>query len=692
MRRPLCAAGLLMAFALHATAQGVPVVWTESSLTAVLPEARPARTSETSIRLYAARGEWESFQVCIHGTRGDRRVMAVEGEPHAALGVPTVHRVGFVALAQPSPRAITNAPLWPDRLLPFEPFTVPEGETRSLWVSYFVPRSAPAGIHQATLRIQLDPGRVYLIEVSIEVFDWAVPEVPSFRTLLGMDWHRLGRTRAQRSLPELADDTYRRLGPYRVGYPVFVDEPPATPGVPRALALTDIQRALSRAHALGQLPALELGAGRPLAARWPMPGLDGAPDPLQHHLREMGEWLGDRGWKARAVARPAPMAPRGQWDALRAEYIRVRTATSGISRMVEAPFHPFFERLAEVWAVPYDAYDPAAHDRLNRGLSLDDGLAVRAERVTASSSAPPPRAPRFPADPRDAYDGSPFTAWHPARPPRPGAPQWLEIVLDEPVLTQEFTITWPAGAEGTDLSVRTSFDGRAFSTVTVDWRQQWAGAPYAPSYTVGRFRMERQIRAIRITIGRPARGEHIAVAEVSFAAPPEDITPRLVNPPEVWFTPGGAFPSFAPDAPPFEARLFPWLAWPWGVRGLTGLPLNEWPLPLPRADEADPELLAWPGPEPPLLYPSDDGWLPSIRLERLRDGIEDYEYLAAATRLAQSEDPMADAFSDVLPHAVFWTAPNPDALAAFTTEALDARVAIGRLLTRHAQQRPTRSP
>src|SRR5690606_38233689 len=127
--------------------------------------------------------------------------------------------------------------------------------------------------------------------------------------------------------------------------------------------------------------------------------------------------------------------------------------------------------------------------------------------------------------------------------------------------------------------------------------------------------------------------------------------PQLVTIPEVWFSPSEGFPSFAPDAIAVEARLFPWVSWAWGVRGMADAPLSAWPAQLTLPDAERIEVFNWPGAAPPLLYPAATGWQPSLRLERLRDGIEDYEYLTAASLHAAAKGPTAAEFRDALPKA-----------------------------------------
>src|SRR5690606_2490285 len=105
-----------------------------------------------------------------------------------------------------------------------------------------------------------------------EVFDWELPDPPSYRTLLDLDWHRLAQNAPESTgaAPhDFVEDAYRRLASYRIGYPVHLDEPRQGPGIARAIQPERIQRGLSRASALGTMATLDLGAGRPLASRWP---------------------------------------------------------------------------------------------------------------------------------------------------------------------------------------------------------------------------------------------------------------------------------------------------------------------------------------------------------------------------------------------------------------------------------------
>ena len=98
---------------------------------------------------------------------------------------------------------------------------------------------------------------------------------------------------------------------------------------------------------------------------------------------------------------------------------------------------------------------------------------------------------------------------------------------------------------------------------------------------------------------------------------------------EIWMyvsSPAGkTSPNFVIDADSMDYRIVPWLCWKYDIKGLLYWCVNWWPFVDPFEDTNNTQwgqngngLLYYPGPEGPI---------PSLRLEVLRDGLEDYEYL-----------------------------------------------------------------
>ncbi len=99
---------------------------------------------------------------------------------------------------------------------------------------------------------------------------------------------------------------------------------------------------------------------------------------------------------------------------------------------------------------------------------------------------------------------------------------------------------------------------------------------------------------------------------------------------EVWWyvshIPPRPYGNFFLDFAAIEHRILFWQSWALGMRGMQYWSVNDWP------DEGDPfEALLDITPvngDGILLYPGPDGPVSSIRWEVIRDGLEDYDYLA----------------------------------------------------------------
>ncbi|MCM8812069.1 MAG: DUF6067 family protein [Candidatus Omnitrophica bacterium] len=96
---------------------------------------------------------------------------------------------------------------------------------------------------------------------------------------------------------------------------------------------------------------------------------------------------------------------------------------------------------------------------------------------------------------------------------------------------------------------------------------------------------------------------------------------------EVWIyasSPSHPYPTPVIDYPAMAARILPWICWKTGATGLLYWCVNFWegdPARNPASFARDQNGNGF------LFYPGEDGPVPSIRLEAIRDGIEDYEYL-----------------------------------------------------------------
>ncbi len=104
---------------------------------------------------------------------------------------------------------------------------------------------------------------------------------------------------------------------------------------------------------------------------------------------------------------------------------------------------------------------------------------------------------------------------------------------------------------------------------------------------------------------------------------------------EIWMYisgPDDSHPNFAIDFPAIDARIIPWMCWKLNIKGLLYWCVNFW-----RVNPWETAMnTAWQQNGNGLLYyPGEDGPVPSLRLELIRDGMEDYEYLYLLNELVK---------------------------------------------------------
>jgi hypothetical protein len=124
---------------------------------------------------------------------------------------------------------------------------------------------------------------------------------------------------------------------------------------------------------------------------------------------------------------------------------------------------------------------------------------------------------------------------------------------------------------------------------------------------------------------------------------------------EIWMyvaSPTRPFPTIILDGPSLDVRILPWICWRSGAGGLLYWCVNYWYLTDPWRDP-----MTWPDQNGngSLFYPGKDGRpVDSIRIEVLRDGLEDYEYLrmlSAAGAVGEMEDRLRGVVSSTWEYA-----------------------------------------
>lgn len=670
---------MLAAFTTVLLAVSTMEVWTTSVLNPMAGDNRLHPTAAPEARILAARGEREGFFLFVQAGRKGLANLTIEADPPGGgLPEPAVFRVGFVELGSPAdagPRAVA-----PDPLLPPHPTGLEPDEIAVYYVEYEVPVDAPPGIHRAELRVSSDGRRTRAVPVRIEILNFTLPEVPSLQAVAPLNRDTICQTygMANRDLAAW-QPVYDALAPWRVAYPVWAGGDLVTMDRSEQADATAFKEHLAHAVDKSRMSAIDLGGhgrGMPLFPP-PLPGQEH--DALHGYLDEMAGWLAERGWGARAYMAVLPAPQRDFWQPARAAYFRVWRARARVPRLLIQPLHPFWQHYTDIWAAPFLAYPPEMAGALARG----EGVAQYepADVAVRASDSGVHRDFRTGTRPEDAVDGSTVTAWYPNEDPNRSGPPWLEFVFPEPRTLAHITVVW-AGAEMlSDLRAVTSYDGAQYASAAVSWAIERTAGPYVHSVSRGALRYPKPVIGLRIEFhgANPARA---GVAEVAFAAAPEPARRRSIPPVRPWLhVRAGNFPGPLPGAHPAEMRLLPWVCHAHELRGFVLPGLAEWP-PAWRALAQDPPL-HWPAAAnagAALFYPGSAAPAPSLRMVRLRDGMEDYEYLHALAQAVAGGGIEEEAARGAVRLQLYGPDPTQEELETLAQAIPGTRLAIARLL------------
>ena len=187
--RVLCLLALISLVALPALA--APTVWVAPSYQRVKQDASAGTASEISV--YAARGEWESFQVVVAGSATNVRITPPAGAPvtvklYREHYVPVTHGSGTYSTQVNKPE---GPGLYPDALIPFDapggaiakaqPYSIPAGKVQPYWVDLLVPAGCGAGEYLLPFTVSSDQGSA-TVTARLTVWSFELPQKPALQT------------------------------------------------------------------------------------------------------------------------------------------------------------------------------------------------------------------------------------------------------------------------------------------------------------------------------------------------------------------------------------------------------------------------------------------------------------------------------------------------------------------------------
>ena len=596
-----------------------------------------------------------------------------------------VRLVGYAYLDKLSWRGIERLGLWPDPLLRFQPFVCPPGQARSLWVTVEVPEDVVAGKYEGAIRIFSNNKSLASVPLELQVRDFTLPDAPRLHTSYWTHFesaYNLPRDEA------ILDGMIRMFGFYRVSTNVAQTDDVVWYREPDGTVTCDwdrLRRRLKLAAASG-FRTLNIGPGvqgnfgdayigwgiqrNPASGavidRITGKGLDYTAATAQitpeararAYLVPLADWLEREGLLDRAYLQIADEQMNQEyWPTVFLPGVKLfRAVEPRIPLLSVLGIHPIHQGWFDIASPHCHFYDATAYQMMRDGVSLY-GSKNFAARVTASSTGGWSGSSFYTYSPADAYDGCDYTKWIPKEPPTKDQPQWLRFDFEKPESIDGLrlepygrveTVAWDGRGQAPDRvssespssdvpgatwSCEGSIDGKSFQPLQLTARR---GAENSWNFKRETYRAIRLVWTSGI-LGKPQNPKTVGARGVEFLrkdVPLEATRPRNhVRPVKMmWeYQIAATYPSVNIDADPAEARATAWQCWVREVAGYLNWGGAQWEgFEMARPITKDP--LVWPdivgGNGHSIVYPGKNEVLPSVRLVRFRDGIDDYDYLA----------------------------------------------------------------
>ncbi|UCC96024.1 MAG: hypothetical protein JSW40_04545, partial [Candidatus Omnitrophota bacterium] len=151
----------------------------------------PVRNDAT---LYAAKNEYESFQILIYDAERNldnikvaaSDLVSADGKSEIESSSITIREVGYVPTKKPYYRT-PHVGLWPDPLMENEKFSVKRQDAKVLWVTVYVPQDVRAGSYKGLIEIIPEGARIHTIPLHLYVWDFSLPK--SFHLKTAFDFY-----------------------------------------------------------------------------------------------------------------------------------------------------------------------------------------------------------------------------------------------------------------------------------------------------------------------------------------------------------------------------------------------------------------------------------------------------------------------------------------------------------------------
>lgn len=202
-------------------------LWSATPLVKIMRDTPIPSAKAKGVRIFAARNEYEPFQLVLTPKTGQANVRVV---PHGLAGPKgakieawniSVKNVEYVNCVTPTSE--DAKPGWyPDPLPDHTPFAAPKGQNRPVWLTVYVTPKTPPGEYKGTVDVIASGMGKVTVPLSVRVWSFALPSVSRLKTAYGnsmsraADYQGAATIEQRRKLTDLYNlDFYKhRVSPY----------------------------------------------------------------------------------------------------------------------------------------------------------------------------------------------------------------------------------------------------------------------------------------------------------------------------------------------------------------------------------------------------------------------------------------------------------------------------------------------
>jgi hypothetical protein len=164
-------------------------LWRASSGWKIPQQRTLPRKIAKSLAVRMAKNEWEALQLVVAPNVALTNLQVAASElMYGKNKIPRenveVLRVGYVPVTKKTDKTGLLAE-WPDPLLPqSRPFTLEAGKSQPFWIRVKAPKEVPAGIYRGTVTVEAEGVKVSTV-LNAEVYDFALPDTMTCETSFG---------------------------------------------------------------------------------------------------------------------------------------------------------------------------------------------------------------------------------------------------------------------------------------------------------------------------------------------------------------------------------------------------------------------------------------------------------------------------------------------------------------------------